>query len=238
MDLLIVVFAAATGYFLGSISFARVILKLVAPEKELSGIKMDLVGTDEKFEVTAISGTAVSMKLGPKWGGLTAILDILKVALPALAFRLGYRDVPYHLIVSAMGIIGHNWPIYYRFKGGRGLSPTYGGFLVLDWLGTLITAFVGMFVGMFVLKQVVISYMLGLWLMIPWIWFRTHDVAQLAYVVFACVMFVVAMIPDIKKILEYKRRGLSGDFSQSMDATPMGRSIKEIANRFGAMKDE
>lgn len=232
MNLQLILLAAIIGYLFGSISFARIINKLVAPDVEITGIEL------EDIQVEAISGTAVSMKLGPKYGGLTAILDILKVAIPALVLKLVYKGDPYYLISAAMGLVGHNWPLYYRFKGGRGLSAIYGGFFVMDWIGSLITSFAGMLLGLLVIKDVAVSYTAGVWLMIPWIWFRTHDVAHLAYVIFVNVIFFVAMIPEIGKMRELRRNRESSSVSAGMDAIPMGKMIKKMANRVGMLKDE
>lgn len=232
MNLQLILLAAIIGYLFGSISFARIINKLVAPDVEITGIELD------DIQVDAISGTAVSMKLGAKYGGLTAILDILKVAIPALVLRLVYKGDPYYLISAAVGLVGHNWPLYYRFKGGRGLSAIYGGFFVMDWIGSLVISFAGMLFGLLIVKDVAVSYMAGLWLMIPWIWFRTHDVAHLAYVIFVNVIFFVAMIPEIRKMKELRRNRESSSVSAGMDAIPMGRMIKKMANRVGMLKDE
>jgi glycerol-3-phosphate acyltransferase PlsY len=229
--------AAAVGYLLGSISFARVIVKLVAPGEEITGMELDVAGTDEKVNVSAVSGTAVSMKLGAKYGGLTAILDILKVMIPTLVIRFVFPGTAYFLITAAMGLVGHNWPLYHRFRGGRGLSPIYGGLLAVDWLGSLLMSFAGMFLGLVVLRNVLVSYMAGMWLMIPWLWIRTHDLAHVAYAVFINIMFALAMIPEIRGIMDRKRRGVEGDFAAAMEMTPMGRMIKQMANRVGLLKE-
>jgi glycerol-3-phosphate acyltransferase PlsY len=230
--------AGLIGYLLGSISFARVINKLVAPDQEIKGIEFDADESGERVVVEAVSGTAVSMTLGAKYGGLTAILDILKVALPTLAIRLAYPNTPYFLITAAMGLIGHNWPLYYRFKGGRGLSAIYGGFLVVDIIGSLVTAIVGMAFGLVVLRNVLVSYMAGLWLMIPWVWFRTRSWPHLAYTIFVNVIFVLAMVPDIRGMMDRKRRGVSGDFAAAMETTPMGRGIQKMAHRIGLLQEK
>lgn len=237
MEPQIALLAGAVGYLLGSISFARIIVKLFAPSEEVTGMELDVPGTDEKVTVSAVSGTAVSMKLGAKYGGLTAILDILKVMIPALVFRFAFPGTPYFLITAAMGLIGHNWPLYHRFKGGRGLSPIYGGLLAVDWLGSLLMSFAGMFLGLVVLRDVVVSYMAGMWLMIPWFWIRTRDPAYVAYAVFVNVMYGVAMIPEIRGMMDRKRRGVEVDFAEAMEALPMLRMIKQMANRVGLLKD-
>ncbi|MBN1937470.1 MAG: glycerol-3-phosphate acyltransferase [Anaerolineae bacterium] len=238
MNIWLALLAAAVGYLLGAISFARVIFRWMAPGQEITGMELDIPGTEEKVRVEAVSGTAVSTRLGAKWGGITAILDILKTLIPTLVFRFALPDTSYFLIVAAMGLVGHNWPLYYRFKGGRGLSPIYGGFLAVAPLGALITSTVSMIVGLLVLKNVLISYLGGLWLMIPWLWFTTRDPAHLAYVLFVNIVFALAMIPEIRGILDRKRRGVEGDFVGAMEMTPMGRMIKKMANRVGWMKEK
>ena len=237
MNSWLILVAALVGYLLGSISFARLVFHWVAPGQEITGMELDIPGADEKVHVRAVSGTAVSTKLGAKWGGTTAILDILKTLIPTVVFRVLYPGMPYFVIVAAMGLVGHNWPLYHRFKGGRGISPIYGGFLAIAPLGTLITAIVSMLVGLFVLKSVLIAYMGGMWLMIPWLWFTTYDPARLIYVLFVNIVFALAMIPDIQGMLDRKRRGVEGDFMASMDMIPMGRMMKKMANRFGLMMD-
>jgi glycerol-3-phosphate acyltransferase PlsY len=237
MEPQIALLAAAVGYLFGSISFARVIVRLVAPDEEITGMEFDVAGSGERVSVSAVSGTAVSMKLGAKYGGLTAILDILKVTIPTLVIRFVIPGTTYFLITAAMGLVGHNWPLYHRFKGGRGLSPIYGGLLAVDWLGSLLMSFAGMFLGLVVLRNVLVSYMSGVWLMIPWLWIRTRDPAYVAYAVFVNVMFAVAMIPDIRGIMDRRRRGVEGDFAGAMEAIPMGRMIKKMANRVGLLQD-
>lgn len=238
MNPFIALVAALAGYLLGSISFARVIVRLVAPGQELTGIEMDIPGVPEHIHVDAISGTAVATTLGGKWGGATALLDILKAVIPTLVFRLLYPDQTYHLVAATMALVGHNWPVYHQFKGGRGLSPMLGGFLVVDWLGTLATNLIALVLGL-ALKSVLLAYLGGTWIMIPWLWIRTRgDPAYVVYAFAVNVIMALAMIPDIRGIVDRKRRGIVGSFATSMDATPMGRGIKKMGKWFGMMNDE
>lgn len=221
---------------MGSVSFARIVMRLVAPDTELTGIELGSTKDGEKIHVSSFSGTAVSMKLGGKWGGFTGIMDILKVLIPGLVFRFAFRDAPYYLIVASMGMVGHNWPIYYRFKGGRGLSPMTGGFLAVAPIGTIVTSMIGVFLGL-ALKKVLLAYMLGPWLMIPWILLRYRDLAHVGYALLVNLLFTVAMIPDIRGIIDRRRRGVSGDYMQAMEMTPQGRGMKKIGIRLGLIKE-
>jgi glycerol-3-phosphate acyltransferase PlsY len=237
MEWPIALLAAAAGYLLGAISWARIIIKLVKPDTVLSGIELPGTEPDETFQMDAVSATALSIKLGGKWGGFTGILDILKVLVPTLVFRLVFPDTPYYLITAAMGMVGHNWPIYYRFKGGRGISAMYGGFLVVAPLGSIITSFAGMFIGL-ALQQILLSFMLGPWLMIPWVWWRTRDLTHVGYIVLANLLFVLAMIPDIRSILKYRREGRAADLMEAMEMIPQTQGMKKMGIRLGLIKEK
>ena len=65
------------------------------------------------------------------------LFDIFKAFLPTwLALRLGYGDLA-AVAAGAAAIIGHNWPIYLGFTGGRGLSTFLGAMLAIYPWGDL-----------------------------------------------------------------------------------------------------
>lgn len=206
MNLLIALLAMVIGYLLGSISFARLVTRLFVPEQDISKIEIEVPDSTERFESDAISATSVRLHLGPRYGCLTSILDILKATIPALAFKLWQPEAPYYLLAAGMAAVGHNWPIYYRFKGGRGMSPIMGGMLVVDWLGVVVTNLLGLLSDL-VIKATLVSSGIWLVLMIPWIWFRSGDWAELAYVVAMCILFWASMIPEWRELLRLRRKG-------------------------------
>lgn len=221
--------AALIGYLLGSVSFARIVAARVSPGREIEDYESAIPDSAQTFRMQAVSATTVSMQLGHKWGGLVSLLDMLKVALPTLAFRL-LSPGPYdHLIAAVAGLMGHIWPLYYGFKGGRGLSAIYGGLLAVDWLGVLVTACLAMFLGMVVLKATIVAYLGGLLLMIPWMVLRGRAWPFVFYSVLINVVFVVAMIPEIKAASESRRiREAAGETLPPPwvdDFSPMGRMM-------------
>jgi glycerol-3-phosphate acyltransferase PlsY len=155
---------------------------------------------------------------------------MLKALIPTLAFRLWQPDVPYYLITATMATVGHNYPIFYGFKGGRGLATVYGGFLVLDWVGVLVTSITGMLLGG-LLGQVLLMRWAGLLLMIPWIWLRTHDVAKLAYLLIANALFWYAMLPELRQFFRLRREGQLPDEQQVAEFMGMG-SVYRVVQRF------
>lgn len=206
MSWVISALAAAVGYLCGSISFARLVAKAVAPQQDISRLKLSVPGTDIHVESDAVSATSVGYHVGRRYGCLTGILDMLKAALPALALRLWQPDGPYYLIAAGMAAVGHNWPVWYRFKGGRGLSPVTGGMLVLDWLGTLITNVLGMVVGLAVKDGLVVT---GIYMvfMIPWVLVRGRGWPELIYVVVMTVLYWATLWPDFKVYIRMRREG-------------------------------
>ena len=227
----IALLAAVVGCFIGSISFARVVARLVSPDKDVTRVDIP-TSAGGTHTLVSVGGTAVGLKLGPKWGGTTALLDILKVAIPTLAFRLAFSGQPYFMIVALAGIIGHVWPIYYRFNGGGGMSAIYGGLLVVDWVGALVTSFLGLSVGL-VLRNTLIFYLGGIVLIIPWMVLRWGDWPHIVYGVAINVLFGLAMIPELKQTIERRRQGEpAGDFDHEMDMTPMGRMIAKMLKRW------
>ena len=85
-----------------------------------------------------IGATNVYRVAGKLPGILTLIGDILKGLLPLLAIKLWLAPTPLQLgLAGVVAIIGHCYPVYLRFKGGKGVATAVGIFLVLDPLALL-----------------------------------------------------------------------------------------------------
>ena len=82
MDLLDPLVVGVVGYLIGSISFARLIARLVAPGTDVTRYVEAVPNSDLVYEDDAASATLVYLRLGARYGCLTAILDMLKVVLP------------------------------------------------------------------------------------------------------------------------------------------------------------
>jgi glycerol-3-phosphate acyltransferase PlsY len=230
--------AAIVGYLCGSISSARLVTKIVAPQKDITKTEIEVTGSNEGITMDSVSATAVSMHIGPRFGFITVVMDMLKIAIPTLAFKRAYPEASYFLITAATGMVGHIWPLYHGFQGGRGLSAVYGGMFAIDWIGVFATSVGGMLMGLFVLRDVLVAYMGGLWLIIPWLWFRTHDVGHVAYAIAVNIIFGVAMTPEIRQYVKFRRAGQGVDLSETMQYTGMGRGIYKMAKRFGVLEDQ
>ncbi len=67
-------------------------------------------------------------------GLLVGIFDLIKGALMiVITWRLGL-DAGLQLGVGLAAVVGHNWPIFLRFHGGRGVATTLGIIIILPWI--------------------------------------------------------------------------------------------------------
>jgi glycerol-3-phosphate acyltransferase PlsY len=215
MEFLNVLIAAAIGYLSGSVSYARLVARLAEPDRKISRIRVSVPGhADTYIESDAVSATTVRLQYGAKYGGLVSLLDMLKAAIPMLLFKLWQPDQPYYLVASVMAVVGHNWPIFFRFKGGRGLSCIIGSFFVLDWLGMIVTNVLGFLIGYRSRNMLVITGG-GIVLMIPWIIFTTGDWVLVVYVVLMNCIYWFSMLPEIREYARLRRKGTLQEFKNA-----------------------
>jgi glycerol-3-phosphate acyltransferase PlsY len=186
----------------------------------------------EGERLRAVGATTASLELGPKAGCAIGLLDILKGTVPVLVFKLLYPGEYYFLVAAVFVVVGHNWPIYYRFKGGAGISPTYGGFFVVDFIGTVVSSTAGMIFGFFIVRDILIAYNSGLWFLLLWLIIFKGDWPYIVYGVVMNILFTVAILPDIKDHLRKKREG-DVDMGAGMELFPMGRGMLKIMRFFG-----
>jgi len=117
------VFLILAGYLFGSIPSGYL------AGRWIKGIDLRSVGSG------TVSGSMVWERVA-KWAVFpVGIFDVLKAAFPVwLGTRLGLSDA----VCAAAGlaaVVGHNWPVYLGFTGGRGLSPFLGLMLPIFPLG-------------------------------------------------------------------------------------------------------
>ncbi len=217
---------------------ARLIVRIAAPGKDITHTQIDLEDRDGTADLDIVSATTVSIHLGSKYGFITMLLDMLKIIVPVLAVKTIYPENPYFLFTAAAGMIGHIWPIYHGFQGGRGILAVYGGLFAIDWIGVFVTSIGGMIVGLFVLRDVVATYVAGVLLIIPWLWFRTHDLAYVTYAVVINIILFIAISPEIKQMNKLKRENNWDDPVAIIQVTGMGRGIIKMAKRLGVVKDK
>lgn len=222
-------------YLIGSLSFARIITRHLAPDKDVTQFEIPVEGTDDRYKVISVGANSVSGELGHKAGMTVGLLDILKSILPVLFCRLYFHGQPVYMLTAALaGLTGHIWPVYYRFHGGSGYSAILGGLLVIDPLAVLVAPIAGLLLGMVVLRNMIVASISWIWLLIPWLWWRSGgNPVFIAYAISVNIIFILAMLPEIKMAQKYVQKGKTIEYGMgSLSSNPMGRGMLKLAKFF------
>lgn len=228
-----VIIFSVIGYLTGSFSFARLIYRLVKKSTDYEPFREPIAGTDEMYESDLISATWVAKKTNKKYGCLTAILDMIKVGVPTLILKLVFPDMPFYLVIAFFGILGHNYPIYYKFKGGRGEASLMGSILVIDWFGMIVSHLASVVLG-FIVGSVMVLQLSWKFLIIFWFWFYHHDYYAVLFMVGANFLFWFSMRKDIKMIMELKKKkdGFKLKEEDISEGVFMGRKMGRIIENY------
>jgi len=227
-----VLLSVFVGYFLGSVSFPRLAVYLASKKRNHA------VPDDTSTIRTKFGADRASIVLGTKYGLLMGILDMLKVAIPMVYFRyVLYPGELYHLSLSIAGLVGHNWPIYSRFKGGRGFSVMFSSFIVIDWMATGIVLCLGLLLGMVVVQNLMLAYVSWLWLMVPMLFLRTFNSTYLLYTLGLISIFMITTVPEIQAFIRLNRDGNRAAFlGQGLyNSSPRWRGMKRMQERLNAL---
>jgi acyl phosphate:glycerol-3-phosphate acyltransferase len=125
--------AIAGAYLVGSIPFGLLLARA-------RGVDVRAAGSGN------IGATNVARTVGKRLGVLVLILDALKGMVPlglVLWFDLAADTSPY--VATAVGlaaIVGHCFPVWLRFRGGKGVATSLGVFAIVDPVATVAAAVV------------------------------------------------------------------------------------------------
>jgi len=158
---------AILSYLVGAIPTGYLLARL-------KGVDIRKVGSGN------IGATNVYRCIGKSWGILTFILDFLKGYLPAVIFPIfcqrwsaGISGVHLSMLCGCMAVIGHNWPVYLRFRGGKGIATGAGALLGFAPLAMLIGV-VGWLIFFLATRYVSLSSMLAAVLIVACSWWLYH----------------------------------------------------------------
>ena len=133
MEIALFVAAALVGYLLSAVNPAILLSRAV-------------YGRDIRNEGSGNPGfTNFKRTFGNKLAWWVFLLDLLKAALPTVGFAIlfWWQMGAWQLGAAYTGLfclLGHSYPVYYGFKGGKGVSVCLSVILVVDWRAGLIAA--------------------------------------------------------------------------------------------------
>ncbi|WP_347712896.1 glycerol-3-phosphate 1-O-acyltransferase PlsY [uncultured Fretibacterium sp.] len=103
------------SYFIGSLPTGYLVARI------FRGVDIRTVGSG------SIGATNVRRMMGQGWAVFVTLVDMLKGALALLLTVESASSDPWLLSLSALAaVLGHNYPVWLRFRGGKGVATTYG----------------------------------------------------------------------------------------------------------------
>jgi acyl phosphate:glycerol-3-phosphate acyltransferase len=129
--LLASIIAVAASYLLGSVSFSILIARWVK-------------GIDIRQHGSGNAGATNTLRvLGKGPAAAVFLLDVAKgIAAVLIGQWLGEGEIWVPILCGAAAITGHNWPIWFRFKGGKGIATTIGVMATLAFWPALLAGII------------------------------------------------------------------------------------------------
>jgi acyl phosphate:glycerol-3-phosphate acyltransferase len=194
---------AALSYLLGSIPFGYLLVRIFRGEDV------------RKSGSGNIGATNVSRK-SPVLGGLTLLLDALKGSTAAglayyLSAQMAGSVLPYQPMAMAalLAVLGHMFPVWLKFRGGKGVATGLGSFIVITPKAVLVAA------GIFVAVVVVFRYVsLGSILAVASFPFLVHRMHAYGNAPLALTFMAATSLLIIARHHENIRRLLTGTESR------------------------
>jgi len=225
--------SAVGGYLIGSISSARIAASLWLADEEIEGTDLTWGEDEEGFRTDNVSATTIGQKKGKRYGCLTGSFDILKAFVPVLILNLTYPDQPYDVIYGIAVTAGHNLPIFYGFKGGRGTSTILGALLAMSPLAIPVTIFLGYLIGLGIFKDVLLAHHAGWIVLLP---FYFAVLGRWDLVIFAVAINILRWGVSGTELKEYWQLRKSGalktrEFHDAIEQTHIGYIHKWLRSR-------
>jgi glycerol-3-phosphate acyltransferase PlsY len=182
---------AASSYLLGSIPFGYILVRIFRNQDV------------RKTGSGNIGATNVS-RTSPMLGALTLLLDALKGFAAVALARAWYPDQKILLGLAAfMAIAGHVFPVWLRFRGGKGVATAFGAFLLVA--PTTILVMIGAFAVVAALsRQVSLASIVTVALFPLAAWISNSDPGapqMLAFMAAASILIIAKHHENIRRLL-------------------------------------
>jgi len=141
------------GYFVGGVPTAFIAGRIIRGQ-DIRRLGDENAGAANAFR-----------ELGPGAGILVGVVDAAKGALVVVIAQALQMSLAVVLLAGLAAVIGHNWPVYLGFRGGRGVSTTLGILAVVVTLPMLILALPAVLI--LVIKRNVTPSMAFLFIALP-----------------------------------------------------------------------
>jgi glycerol-3-phosphate acyltransferase PlsY len=176
------------GYLLGSIPAAYIVSRL------RKGVDIRTIGSRN------MGGANVMREIGTHEGVLVGLFDIAKGAGSVLIAQALNVSELWVFGAGFGALVGHNFPVFAGFRGGRGAATIIGMFLALAPLGTLITLAI-VAIPFFTTRKFGAAVLIGFALLPLFVWLLEGSLWLVRYALAVDLFMLVRSLSDIRQIL-------------------------------------
>ena len=148
-ELVVYVLLIAGAYFVGAIPTGYLAVRWLA-QRDIREVGSRNVGTLNTWYQTGLAGAVPVLAVDAAKGAITVLVP-------------GWLGAPEWVIycTATVGIVGHNWPVYLKFRGGKGVAPLLGIALALFFVSTLVAMVPGV-LAIILSRNVIIGIAVGM----------------------------------------------------------------------------
>ena len=210
------------GYLLGSIPFGLLISKRSS--------KVDV----RQYGSGKIGATNVLRVAGRKAAALVVVLDVSKGALAVVLAGLivgqsylvvgdfGLGVLVARVLAALAAIAGHNWSVFLKFHGGRGVATYMGGLIVLSPVAAIFGGEI-LIIGAGLTKFVSLGSIAGTVgtyaILVPLTIMNGFPIEYLVYALIGTIIIIIMHRDNIRRLLSGKERKL-GEKAKKVDSSP------------------
>jgi len=156
-----------------------------------------------------LGATNVGLALGKAYGFIVMVFDIAKAYIAAKLAKLLFPQIAFSGLVAGLGaVVGHSFPFYLRFRGGKGLAP-FGG-MMLAYSPFLSFLLLGIGIVMILISDYPIALTFSAVVLAPVaVWIFEANIVSAALVFSASALVFFKHLENIAKIREGREMTLS-----------------------------
>jgi glycerol-3-phosphate acyltransferase PlsY len=182
------ILSVITGYLLGSIPTAYIVSRI------RRGVDIRTIGSGN------MGGANVMREIGTQEGVLVGLFDIAKGAGDILIAQALNVSELWIFGTGFVALVGHNFPVFAGFRGGRGSATIIGIFLVLAPMATLVTLAV-VAIPFFASRKFGGAVIIGFALLPLFAWLLEDSLSLVRYALAIDVFMLIRNLPDIRRVL-------------------------------------
>lgn len=190
MIILQYIFWIFLAYMAGSMPTGFIVAKIFA--------KRDI----REFGSKNIGATNISRLMGKSWGIFVSLTDMLKGGLLVLLASSFVNSDALLAVIGVASVLGHNYPVWLSFKGGKGVSTTFGVVAFYNFFNPLpaLSAGVIWFCVMFLSGYVSLASIIAIASMAFFAWYFCMPLPYILAIIFLTILTILRHKENISRI--------------------------------------